>query len=338
MAKRKTNFKKAVQKTVERQNREASSYGYLRLPKGVSVFKEKEGHVYIDIMPYEVTMDKHPDLDKEDGIAEKGSLWYRRPFKTHRGIGSDNETIICPTSIGKPCPICEHKKKRQLEGAEKEELDAFKVSKRNLYAVIPINDKKQDEEPHIYDVSDYLFQQLLNEELSEKEKFNSFPDLDDGFTLDIRYEEKTFAKNKYYAANRIDFETRDAYEESILDDIPKLDNCLNILSYNEINNLFFEMDDEEENETDEKKEKSFDEIVEEPKKTPARRKKIIEKEVVEEETPEPSRRRAPKKEVEKEESKSKCPYGHKFGTELDQHDDCAECESWNECLDASESE
>lgn len=340
--KKRTNFKKAVKKSVEKQNREASAYGYLQLPKGVRVFKEKEGHMYFDILPYEVTIDNHPDYDVEDKIAEKNTLWYRLPFKVHKGIGADNETVVCPTSFGKPCPICAHKKKRQLEGAEKDELSAYQASKRNLYVVIPINDKKQDEEPHIYDVSDYLFQQLLNNELGEKEQFNSFPDLDDGYTLDVRYEEKTFAKNKYYQANRIDFENREPYDESILDSIPNLDKCLIIKSYKEIENLFFEMESETEQEAETVEDEKEAETIEdkEPAPAPTRRRKTIKKTEQETETEtEQEQEPAPKSEPKnkpKQESKNECPYNHEFGKDLDKFEDCAECEMWNECLEKSE--
>ncbi len=51
----------------------------------------------------------HPDRDEEYGIAVPGSLWYKRPYWLHRGVGPENVSIVCPSSIGKKCPICEYR-------------------------------------------------------------------------------------------------------------------------------------------------------------------------------------------------------------------------------------
>jgi len=57
-----------------RQKAAGSSYGYLKLPKGVKMFKEDpKSRVELDIIPYIVTDPKHPDLDEELEIAVVGS-------------------------------------------------------------------------------------------------------------------------------------------------------------------------------------------------------------------------------------------------------------------------
>ena len=74
------------------------------LPKGVTEWKpEKAGRFILDILPYEVADKKHPDRVGE------GFLWYKRPFAIHKSVGVNNEAVVCPKSIGKPCPICEHR-------------------------------------------------------------------------------------------------------------------------------------------------------------------------------------------------------------------------------------
>jgi hypothetical protein len=59
--------------------------------------------------------------------------------------------------------------------------------------------------------------------------------------------------------------------------------------------------------------------------------------------PEPERearqvQRTPAKGKDKPKAPAKiegdCPSGYAFGTDVDKHDECAECEIWNECLDA----
>ena len=185
MMKAKTSsFKGKVTSNAHKQQSAGSSYGYLKLPKGVSVFAPDPGGRYLlDFLPYTVTDEKHPDRDNDLDIATKGSLWYKRPYKVHRGIGGGNDSVVCLASIGKKCPICEERARLIKAGAEKEETDALKPSNRNLYVVIPLDSKKHDKEIHIFDMSQYLFQDLLNEELEEDEDKGIFPDLEEGKAL-----------------------------------------------------------------------------------------------------------------------------------------------------------
>jgi len=246
MKKKVSKFKKQVAADSHRQKTAASSYGYLKLPKGINVFKDEEGRMQLDILPYIVTDERHPDRNPELEIAIPGELWYKRPFKVHRNVGVDKDTVVCLTSFGKKCPICEYKAKRVKEGAEKEELDSMKASQRNIYAVIPIGSKKMDEKVHVWDISQYLFQNLLNEELEEDPDFAVFPDLEEGYTLKIRFEEQTIGKNKFNEVKRIDFvEREEAYGDDILEDVPNLDEMLTELSYEELYAKFFEVDIEE---------------------------------------------------------------------------------------------
>ena len=237
------------------------------------MYKEKEGKAYLDFMPYVVSIDNHPDKDGD--VAAKGTLWYRMPFKVHRNIGSANDTVICPTTFGKKCPICEQGAKLLSQG-EKEAADGLRPSSRSLYVVIPLKDKTHKEEPHIWDVSDYLFQKLLNEELGDNEDYAAFPGLEDGLTLRIRFEEKTFEKNKNAQASRIDFLDREhTYDESILDDIPELEKILMLLSYKELENKFYDIGSEDiENEGIEDVEPVVDFV-------PKRKKKVVTKSAIE---------------------------------------------------------
>ena len=251
---KKTNFKKAVSHNTAQQ-KDASGFSHLRVPNGVTIYKPEEGKRKFDILPYIVMTDSHPDKDNEVGIAVKGGLWYRMPYKVHRGVGTDNSMVVCPTTFNKPCPICEYHTKRRKEGAEKDELDALRTSKRNLYALMPVNDKKYKEEVHVWDVSDFLFQQLFNKELEDNEDYTVFPDLEEGLTLEVRFEEHKFEGRGFLKPSRIDFKSRDeAYDESILDDVPCLEEMLKIPKYKDLEVLFFQVadiDDEDEDEDDE---------------------------------------------------------------------------------------
>ena len=246
-AKRTSKFRNKVAKNTQTQKTQGSSYGHLNLPKGINIFKEEPGgRACLDFLPYIVTDEKHLDRDIESGIAIPGNddtdLWYKKPYRLHRNIGSEKKAVICPSTWGKPCPICEYKAARLKDGAEYDEVRELKPSLRNLYLVVPIDMKDYKEEAHIWDISQFLFQEKLNEELDENEDYCVFPDLEEGLSVRIRFSEEIFGKNKFASTSRIDFEERlNQYDSSILDDLPCLDDCLTCPSYEEVEAIFHEL-------------------------------------------------------------------------------------------------
>lgn len=239
---KKRRFKGTVSRNIAKQAR-GTQFAHLNLPKGVNIFKEEPGtRVSLDIMPYEVTDVNHPDRDEEYGIAVPGELWYKRPYWLHRNIGANNESVVCPSSAKQKCPICEHRAQLLKDGVDwsDDSVKALKPSMRNLYIVIPKGNKNYDEKPHIWDVSQFLFQDKLNEEIQEDEEFETFPDLEEGYTLRIRFSEEQIGSNKFADTSRIDFvQRKKQYKESILKDIPALDEILTIPTYKAIEALFF---------------------------------------------------------------------------------------------------
>ena len=260
MAKKKTSkfkgkFKGKVSKDSQKRQMEGGAFGYLNLPKGMQIFKEPPGErVQLDILPYIVSDPNHMDRDDEDERAQVGEPWYKKPFKVHRRcIGVNNDDGVCPTTIGKKCPICEYRAKRLKEGADyqDDEIKALRPSLRNLYAVRPLKHKKYEDEIHIWNMSQFLFQDKLDEEVKEDEEREAFPDPEDGLTLKIRFSEEKFGKNTYADTSRIDFiERNESYSDKYLEDVPDLDKLLKIHSYKQLEKMFFELDDEPEPEED----------------------------------------------------------------------------------------
>ena len=329
--KRESRFKGRVAKDAADQKREARGYGYLQLPEDVNIFKvdASERRSVINIMPYTVTEPHHPRNDGT-GRAEVGTDWYNRPYKVHRQVGPENQNVVCPSSISKPCPICEYRSKQMQEGADKEITDALRPSLRNLYVVIPIDHKKYDEKPYIWDVSNFLFQKLLKDELDEKPQYEVFADLEGGFTLKVRWEEKTAKGNQFAQAQRIDFEKREEdYEESIMEDIPDLDAVLKILSYKELHSLFYQEeveidDDQEDNGGDEEE-------------TPPRKKKKAHHEENDDDDDKEGQKSKKKKHKKDEDGdEEKCPHDHKYGVDTEEYDDCDDCDLWKKCIKAKE--
>jgi len=285
MKKQKSSFKGKVISSSDKQRR--TSYGYLNLPKDVKVFSlaENTRSCKIDFLPYVVTSPKHPEQDKKEGIAIAGALWYRFPFKIHRNVGTANATVVCPTTFGKKCPICEHLIKRIKEGADKEERSALRAKSRSLYPIIPLGLDKFEEVVHVWDMADALFQDTLIDELKENEDNEDFFTLDNGKTANVRFKWESLGGHAYPEAKSINFTEREAYEESILESVPALDELLKETSYTEIFNKFFDLEDEEDGGT----------LEEEPE------------EEEEEEAPAPRTRKHTKPEPEPEEEEEEEP-------------------------------
>lgn len=314
--KRKSKFRGKVAQDVNKQEARGSSYGHLMLPKNTNMFKPKKGKNYMDIIPYIVTDEKHPDRDKELDIALVGEPWYKRPYKVHKSIGPDNDSVVCLRSVGLKCPICDYRDKRVKEGAEKEEIKALRPTDRALYVVIPIDDKDHEEKPHIFDMATFLFQDKINEEIKEDDEFETFPDLEEGFTLAVRFSEETFNKNKYLKTARIDFEERDPYDEAILDEAPNLDKVLKVMSYDELYALFMEIDPEDAADDDLDDDGAAE--------RPTRRRKTVTKDDDGDDAPKTRTRRRPKADDDDDAEEEKKPRTRRAAIEEDADDDGAE--------------
>lgn len=246
--KKKSNFKSKVAKNSKRQKEGPKNYGYLKLPGNVSIFSAPPGEkVKMDILAYEVTNPKHLDRDEDSDIAVPGTPWYRVPFFTHRNVGANNDAVVCLKTFGEKCPICEEKARLEKDGGDEEDIKALKSSARNLYCIIPYDVEKGSGEVHIWDMSQYLFQNLLNEELEEDENNADFPDLEEGKSLKVRFDSKSFAGNTFAEASRIDFLPRKKpIPEKLINLIPKMDDLLVVHSYEKLEQMLFELPETDE--------------------------------------------------------------------------------------------
>ena len=328
--KRKSNFKNQTVSDARRQKKEASSYGYLNLPKGVKIFniKEKTREILMDIIPYVVTDSHHPDRDVDENRAVVDGLWYKRPFKVHRGIGANNDTVVCLASVRKKCPICEYVTNQRREGVEWDDLKDTAAKDRNLYAILPIDSKDHDEVIHVWDMSWFLFQNELNDQLEEDPDNGIFPELEEGLTLKVKFRWKKFGKNSFPETRDIEFEKRDQqYTEDILKDVPNLDEMLNVLSYKELEAKFLEMEGEETTEADTVVDP--DESEKSERKTFHRRTRTEPEEKKEEDNKLKRTRGSGK-------DKDKCPHGLTFGKDNASDKVCEDCDLWDDCDEVQE--
>lgn len=299
---------------VAAKERSATTSGIFNSSKELNFFNPKNNTYLIDIVPYEVREENHPDS------IPVGDLWYVRPYERHHKVGPNEEHVVCPKSIGKPCPICEYRNQLFEDDAGRELTDPLRPQKRELYNVHILNHEEYEPDtPYLMDVSFSNFGAVLTEEIdaSDDEEAEIFFELDIGVTLKVRFKQDSFGQFSYYKASKIDFKEKrenGAYDDSELDNIYPLDDILVIKDYDEIYEILHG-ESGSSNKDDDK---------------------------AEDDAPDRSKRSAPKAEKKdddesgddeeaKEDSHEECQY---FG-ECEKHDVCQDCDSdlWEKCSD-----
>lgn len=319
----------------------------------VEFFKPEKGKHCIDIIPYEITTNNHM-------TRKPGELDYVLEYYTHYDVGARKGRVVCPAkTYGKPCPICEEMEELKEQEADEDLIDALKPKRRVLYNVI--DTKKPDKGIMLFDTSHYLFEAEILDEAGSGDESIVFSDTEDGASISFRDTgKKGIGRFKGFA-----FEDREEpYDDDIIDEAYSLDSLLVVLSYEEIHNMFHNADEDDEEEEkpqksrkDNKGKSKKKEKEEEPEEDESDEDEDSDEDDSgededpdeddeEEEKPQRTKKGGkPAKEEKKKSSKdkpekgkssskNKCPHGHKFGTDCDETDDCAECENWEACAEA----
>jgi hypothetical protein len=293
------------------------------IPEGVELFEQTAGENLIDILPFTYATDLFLSAARKEDRVGKGELDYVLIINVHRNIGPNNHDIVCPRQFGKPCPICDEVQKMRDNGKEYEDFKDITYSIRVLYNVR--NAGERNASIQLWEGSNNWIEKELGKRVERESARKGeiiFADYDEGKTISFYGEEGSFQKNKYIKPTDFSFEDRTRQPgEEILKETIALDSLITILSYQEIETIFFGIDSVE-TET-----KEPEKIVEkEPKKetektTEKEPEKIVEKE--------PERKR----EVSEE---KKCSKGHIFGKDSDSTPDCDKCpeDEWKECSKA----
>jgi len=288
------------------------------IPKGKTEVKYT-----LRLLPYIVSDPKHPD---GQNIAPEGELWYKRPFKRVRQVGVDKKSYISPLSIGKACPINEYYIKAKADPSIPDtEANKFKAQDCVMYNVQVI--EKGEPGPIMFWWFSYAcFEKRLKKELldPDNDQYATFMDLVGGYDLRVRFQKEQFAGNDYSNADSISFVERDDIDESILDEVINLDDVLVIKSYDELNNIFLEVD-------------SGEEAEEEPEEKPAkqtRQRKTAKPE------PEPEEDEGTGDDVplnvgeEEEDNEPECPHDLTFAVDFNSKKICRKCEIKDDCEEA----
>jgi hypothetical protein len=302
----------------------SSVMSFKRTGKEVEFYKPVEGRNRINIIPYKIKTKNHPLV--KQGILAVGDYDYIMDVHVHKNIGASESSVVClKNTFGKPCPICDFANTLKKQGKD-DEAKAFKANRRAFYNV---QDCKNPDTLKVFEVSHYLFEKELIDEArdgGDDENFVDFADIENGKEIKFKCTKVSKGGFEFNEFKSFSFEDREnELSEELVDEAVSFDEALNVLSYEEIEKLLFNdtCDDKEEKDVEDEPEE-----IEEPK--PKKVKPKVEDD--DEEEVEVSTKKVEKK----TESKGKCPFGHKFGTDCEEYeDDCSECEIWDKCSNAS---
>lgn len=245
--------RKRVSRDQVRDNAKKGSGGpsWFNLPDGVREWAPEAADTYmINVLPYVVTDKNHPDS------VDKGTIWYKRIFTVHHGVGPEGRSLVCPKSVGQRCPIhdelpkWEARIREQLKAKEIEQSQADRTLKQlrgQGYTMFNIRDPEDKAKVALFVMSSGKFWSCdagLKKELEEGDDGNlSFFDVKDGKTLKVRFSEETFKSNtgpvKFLQCTRIDFKDRpDADEDKVLKKTVNLDEVLVVLPFDKLKELF----------------------------------------------------------------------------------------------------
>jgi hypothetical protein len=277
--------------------------------ENVKFFKMKKGIMEIDIIPYDITSDNHPQ-----GIP-KGGTDYVLCIWTHRNVGVDESSWLClKRTFNKACPICEERD-ILIEGGKDwkdKEVKALKPSERCIYNVFDINDNEYEGikllESSVFEFEDEI-RKVKEIKEEDGEGVLTISDFEDGRTVKFEgIEREGDFKNAAPRPEKFRLIKRDPYNEEEIMDVPPpsgpypLDAMLIIPTYDEVKNAFHGIEEEEE-ETESKN-------TEEAETKPRTRAKRIERK-----------------------SKHACPANGEFGEDTDTYKDCEDCNVWEACAD-----
>jgi hypothetical protein len=313
----------AWRETREEQQKERGGDWPVKIPEGVELYKrERKGTAYLKLISYPRKDENHPD-------HRLGDEMFRRPYSVHKNLGPENRSAVCPKgTYGKRCPVCEEKERARARYDRDDEegkkvIGALSASNRALYLCVDVEDDLKKllllDQPNSMSKGPG-FGRLLEDEIDEQDASEPFPWDEDGPILKVRFGEDAFNKHAFYPAQKVDLEDAEKGQRvdfSKLGEIPSLDDCLNLLSYEALERLMMGADEE-----DEEKPKRREEPEEEEKPRSRRQK------AEEEPEPEKPRGRTRKPEPEPEPPEDEGPDEDRIREALDEiadadHDDIA---------------
>lgn len=159
---------------------------YLHPIDGVGMFKYKEEKDYdLDFVPF-VASDRKLQYKR----ADPGHLYYVVTYDIHSNIGTDEKSVICLRTFGKPCPICKKTNQLVSEGQIVQDSDAhtaLKPKRRQLFLVV---DRDEPTKLQVYETAYFksfgvMLKEMLDKDPDNEKGWDTFYDPDGGFTVHV---------------------------------------------------------------------------------------------------------------------------------------------------------
>lgn len=206
-----------------------------KIPDGWDLMRfEKAGTYECDILP--------TVAGPNNQGADEGNLTYEMTYYVHKDVGPFKKTLTCmQRTFGKKCYGCQQEAKARAQGASKEAVSAIRAKARQLFVM---RNREEDKKKfRLYEAA-YKggpgaqgFGEMIESELdmaSDNDPVQTFYALEDGQTLLIRTKEDKYNGRTFYKPTKIKFTDRkEDYPDSILEDMPVLDELVIPIGYEE---------------------------------------------------------------------------------------------------------
>ena len=231
-----------------------------KLPEGMKMYNIKSADTYfLDVIPY---------ITKEGNeFAKAGKYWWVRSFWVHRGIGVNDEWVVClAKTFRKPCPCCEFRAKLQDDPeVDEKTVEALKPSNRLIFNMRDL--KKDKNTVQLLHMPDWYFgkalRQVLDAEFEDHENnMDEFFLPEGGSYMKCRAEAAEGGFSGYNVV-RIDFKARkEDLDDDILEQAANLDDILIVKEYDELKEMLYAAPADKDDDDDD----DDDDDAEEPKK------------------------------------------------------------------------
>jgi hypothetical protein len=314
------------------QEKKGSGANDFKLPRDVSFFKPHKVNQddkfiinRLDLVPYIVTVDNHPK-------AKKGEPYWTKKFYRHRGLGADHRmSLICPSTIGKPCPICDFRRELAKEkGWKDDEVSQLRAQEVDLFNVMDKDDLSKGVQ--LYSVSFGNFGKKFKEEIdAEPDNIYCVLPTKEGKTLIARFTEEKFGSGTYFECSKLDFKNRkEDIDEKYLKQAIDLDVLPIIKSFQEIEAILLGLEG-----TEKKKEEDKEEDLNEDdkKSNDDDDDEKLEEDETEDEPEDKSEKKKTMKRGDGKKKSGDCPSDHEFGKDYNKKDECDDCPEWEACAE-----
>lgn len=295
----------------------------------ISFWKPDKGSHIIDIIPYRA--------GPNDPHVKEGLGQYVLDLWVHTGVGVNEDQYVClARNYNRECPICEYQRQMMRQEDYDEGLaKSLYPKRRTIYNIICYdNDKEQDKGVQVWEVAHFFMEKKLVPLAKDRRTGEpiSFSDPWEGKSVSWEMVQSSFkdaAGNTRpswdYTAHR--FEERDYDLEGELDNAFCLDELIHVPTYEEVKKAFMGEEEEEEDQDEKGGEVGEPEESEGGEHRGTRHRSASRG---------GSRSRSSARKEKEATPEGECPFGYRFGEDVNEQKECNECDRWDECAKKSD--